>query len=184
MSSKRKIPNCLNCNCRFSSHQHRIEHLFQDSLECKASYICCESCQNYAGTVQRHLKLHFNSSPTCKANHAMINNPSSVPLPSSTIDIDELNRSSKKQKTGVQFQIDDSSDYVGVDFGSEFLYNDSSGEQPKMTNVYIDKNSSSLPTFVQFGSFQETYEASRPREAYIDPTEDHSKIVGKLHQET
>ena len=70
---------------------------------------------------------------------------------------------------------------MGIDFSNEFLYNDSPGEQPKMTNVYIDKNSSSLPTFVQFGSFQETYKASRPREAYIDPTEDHSKIVGKLH---
>ena len=70
---------------------------------------------------------------------------------------------------------------MGIDFSNEFLYNDSPGEQPKMTNVYINKNSSSLPTFVQFGSFQETYKASRPREAYIDPTEDHSKIVGKLH---
>ena len=181
MPPKRKTSNCLSCGNRFSSIKHRIEHLFQDSPGCKASYICCESCKNYAGTDLSHLKKHFNSSPTCKANHAMINNPSSVPLPSSTIDIDELNRSSKKQKTGVQFQIDDSSDYVGVDFGTEFLYNNSSGEQPKMTNVYIDKNSSSLPTFVQFGSFQETYEASRPREAYIDPKEDHSKIVGKLH---
>ena len=50
-----------------------------------------------------------------------------------------------------------------------------------MTNVYIDNNSSSLPTSAQVGSFQETYEASRPHEAYMDPTEDHSKIVGKLH---